>query len=98
MRDTMRATQIIVQAVLWYNPVKLFLLLAFVAAGVSFVAAAVAVWANQYMIVLLLVWAGLMSAVLLFSLGALGYIIRAGSLQNGRTSEGPGGDAGQRRS
>jgi glycosyltransferase involved in cell wall biosynthesis len=81
-RDTLRATQIIVQAVLWYNPVKMFLLLSFMATGVSLAAALAAIWVHHHALVLLLLWASLMFPILILSLGSLGYIIRTAGLQN----------------
>jgi glycosyltransferase involved in cell wall biosynthesis len=77
LRDTLRATQIIVQAVLWYNPVKLFLLYAIAGFLVSLLLALAVVWLCAYTTALVLLWAGLMSGIVLIAIGSLGYIVRA---------------------
>lgn len=76
-RDTLRAAQIVVQAILWYNPVKVFLPLAVLAAAGSVFAGILAFWLSEYALPLLLCWAGFSLALLFMALGFLGYIVHA---------------------
>jgi glycosyltransferase involved in cell wall biosynthesis len=74
-RDALRTLQYMVQSIVYYNPVKMFLLLAagclavaILAAGVALVAGS-AIWA-------LLAGIGVLAAVLVFSLGLLADLLR----------------------
>ena len=78
-RDTLRAIQIIVQAILYYNPIKLFLIpSAFLGAiAIFLLAAAVMAW-NA--VLLLAAVTNLTGAVIVFAIGLLADILRRGRL------------------
>ena len=75
LRDTLRAGQIIVQAILYYNPIKLFLIIALFAVVLSFSTAALTLLVGPHPF-LFLVWAGLALALLFFAFGLLADAIR----------------------
>jgi hypothetical protein len=78
-RDTLRAIQIIVQAILYYNPIKLFLMPSCFLAAIAVVllCAAAVVW-NE--VLLLAAVINLAGAVIVLALGLLADILRRGRL------------------
>lgn len=74
-RDGLRTLQYIVQAIVFYNPLKIFLLVSMSCLAVSFVAlifASLGHWTSGY----LLAGAGLLAAMLVFGLGLLAELVR----------------------
>jgi polyisoprenyl-phosphate glycosyltransferase len=75
LRDALRTLQYIVQAIVFYNPLKIFLLLALLTLLITLVAVAIALAVD-----LPGAWivgsAGVLTAILIFSLGLLGDLIR----------------------
>lgn len=74
-RDGLRTLQYIVQAIVFYNPLKIFLLVSMSCLAVSFVAsifASLGRWTSGY----LLAGAGLLAAMLVFGLGLLAELVR----------------------
>lgn len=69
VRDTLRAAQIVVQAILYYNPIKLFLLMALGAFGLSFVFTIGLVLVRSWALAALVLWGGAVSAMLILTLG-----------------------------
>lgn len=75
-KDTLRSAQLIVQVSLWYNPIKLSLLLSSMALVLSLAAAVLVRFIAGYAAIIILVWAGVLMAMLFFALGALSYVCR----------------------
>lgn len=75
-RDSLRAAQIIFQAIAWYNPIKLYLLLGATALVLSVIGAALAAWSPAGSFSIFLVWAGCMGVLLAFAMGMLAYVLR----------------------
>lgn len=79
-RDTLRAAQIIVETILLYNPVKIFILVFFFLVFASVLCAvAGVVFMNPYLAVIAAV--GIMSSLVILSMGFLSSVIR-GALQS----------------
>jgi glycosyltransferase involved in cell wall biosynthesis len=72
-RDGLRTLQYIVQAILYYNPIKIFLLLAAAALGVTILGALAAAVFGP---LLLFVTAGILGAIGIFALGLLADLLR----------------------
>ena len=73
LRDTLRTLQYIVQAILYYNPIKIFLLLAATTLGV---AALGALTAALFGPLFLFATAGVLCAIAIFALGLLADLLR----------------------
>ena len=76
--DTLRAGQIIAQAILHYNPIKFFLLLMLASCASSLAGMGLAVFAGPQA-ALLIGWGGMQAALLLFGMGGLAYVVRSSS-------------------
>jgi len=74
-RDTLRTLQYIVQGIVYYNPVKMFLLIAAAAIGVGVVGAAVFAATGQPG-ALTLVAISVLAALVIFALGLVGDLLR----------------------
>lgn len=72
-RDTLRSTQIILEAIIFYNPLKIFML----AAGVVFLAGIVSMMLSYYsFVVAVLLFATVACSMLIFSLGFIVVFLR----------------------
>jgi len=70
IRDTLRTGQIIVQAILFYNPIKLFLLIAMATVIFSFIVGGFTL-INGFVPALIIAWVGICLAIIIFSMGLL---------------------------
>jgi glycosyltransferase involved in cell wall biosynthesis len=75
-RDTLRSAQLIIQVGVWYNPIKIALLLCLSAAAVSLIAGAVVCSLPWLAAPAIILWVGFLCCLLLFALGAHAYICR----------------------
>lgn len=69
VRDTLRASQVIVQAILFYNPIKLFLLVALGCLGFSFVVTVGFALTRSWALATLVLWGGAVAAMLILAMG-----------------------------
>ncbi len=81
-RDSLRTLQFIVQAIIYYNPIKVFIPLALLALGVAAVAGLGALMTGATM-PFLFVGAGLLAAIVVFALGLVAVLLRAVTPGNG---------------
>lgn len=75
VRDSLRTLQFIVQAILYYNPMKIFLVLAMLTAGIGIVMVFAGFFFHLITAALLGV-GGILAAVVVFALGLLGELLR----------------------
>lgn len=75
-RDTLRAGQIVVAAILFYNPIKLFLLMALACLGFSLVVTVGFALARSWALATLVLWAGGVFSMLLLALGFVAESLR----------------------
>jgi glycosyltransferase involved in cell wall biosynthesis len=76
-RDSLRTLQYIVQAIVYYNPIKVFILLALAAAGVGLVTAVTALMFSSATVPLLFLGAGALTALVIFAMGLVAVLLRA---------------------
>lgn len=74
--DTIRSAQLIVQAGVWYNPIKIALLLCTLSLFATFVAAAATFLLPAYRVTISVLWGGILVCLILFAFGAHAYICR----------------------
>jgi len=75
-RDALRTLQYIVQGIAYYNPIKIFLMLALAAIALAIIAAILIVPAGSPATAILIVVFGILTAILLFGLGLLADVLR----------------------
>ncbi len=76
LRDTLRSTQIIVQAILYYNPIKFFLLLMIAALFSSAIAITFLTVTSLPPFALLFAWGGINLMLVFLGMGGLAYAIK----------------------
>lgn len=81
-RDSLRTLQYIVQAIIYYNPIKVFIPLALLALAVAIVAGFGA-WATGATVAFLFTGAGILTAITVFALGLVAVLLRAVTPGNG---------------
>ena len=81
LRDTFRTSQIIVQAILVFNPIKLFLLLALFAFALSTLIGLISLVSGLHSW-LIITWIGLSLGIVIFAMGLLADAIRSKKLIN----------------
>ena len=77
VRDSLRAAQIIVQAIAYDNPIKLFVLLALFSSAATLLATAAFWLAGARLLAGVVLWAGLLFALLVLGIGCLTDAVRS---------------------
>jgi glycosyltransferase involved in cell wall biosynthesis len=77
LRDSLRTLQYIIQAIVYYNPIKVFILLAIAAFGVGLIGATAAVLVPVAATTLLVLTGGALSAIIVFAIGLVAVLLRA---------------------